>query len=126
MANAHNNNKITQTTTVVTATADTCDVPFVDEVKVAAVRRVMKPETVFASMVSNRGPFTGGRVGRSRRLERSAVVFEGSVLRNLAVGARPCIVIILRISTSKKISRRRVCITRAARSFVDGHHHAAA
>ncbi len=50
MANAHNNNKITQTTTEATTTVDTCDVPFVDEVKVAAVRRVMKPETVFASM----------------------------------------------------------------------------
>ncbi len=29
---------------------DACDVPFVDEARVAAVRRVMKPEPVFASM----------------------------------------------------------------------------
>lgn len=30
--------------------SDTCQVPFVDAEKVAAVRRVMKPEAVFASM----------------------------------------------------------------------------
>lgn len=44
MDNLLQNNKIGQ------AFSDACEVPFVDEAKVAAVARVMKPEAVFASM----------------------------------------------------------------------------
>lgn len=43
MNNALNDNKIARQ-------SDTCDVPFVDEEKVAAVRGRMKPEAVFTSM----------------------------------------------------------------------------